>query len=286
MKIPRLYFYLFLCTGLLLAKVPNVAAQLRFWPKKARLKIARVRLDTVKSVLRIKYHLQDPYQRFYKVRLMYYRGGEKPGPVDTMHKVIGDVGSRVKPGNNKEVIWSFLTDNSDFDGQEMVYKIEAIELPKVIKGGPKQALRSLLLPGLGDHLVHGGYVYGWVTVLTGGLLAASPFFYIESRKFQRKHDLREADDPQTHEAYFRKSEQHFYTVLGFLAAGFAVWTTDALIAIIKGFRNQRRATKKRTGKAVASALFRSPKSRVARFSLQPTIDPLLGRGQITLLYKF
>jgi len=119
--------------------------------QKNRARVENIKMDFISNRFEIDYAIVNskPDQRhdieFY---VLDNRGG-----VVFPDSLRGDIGSGISPGRDKKIIWDIYTEYDIVQGNFN---------PKIIldgtgkfgvKGGPSNALLSLLVPGLGDYFV-------------------------------------------------------------------------------------------------------------------------------------
>jgi Family of unknown function (DUF5683) len=162
------------------------------------IKDSEISLNQTDTTIVIPYELKGFKNRYYQTRLFYSnnRGNSFKGPLRALS---GDIGDSLRAGKNKKIAWAFRRDNPYFDGKNISFKIEAVEIPKVATGGPEAALRSLLVPGLGDTKVRNGYNYGWITALTYGCLATGGYLYLRAEQKYKDYKDRLANSTEEHE---------------------------------------------------------------------------------------
>jgi|GEM_PF-2423851 len=240
----RTHFLLCLaCLLLCNLLAPRVEAQ--FWKGlfKNKLEVAlqnnNIVVNQADTTIDIPYTLKGYRNRLYLVKLSYSNnnGTSYKGP---LRSVSGSVGDSIKSGKNQKIAWKFKRDNPYFDGKNISFKLEAIEMPKIATGGSRNALRSILMPGLGDTEVRNGYSYGWIAVGTYAALATGGYFYYKAQQTYKNHRNRIANDAAAHETYFKDAKRFQNISTGFFIAGASVWIGDVLGVYFRGLKNHKR----------------------------------------------
>jgi len=196
-------------------------------------------LDTLENLIRVRYDLKGKNKRAYNINLYYSdnQGNTFRGP---LRSVYGDVGEGFAPGPDKQITWEFKKDNPYFRGKKQVtFRIEAIELPKIGKGGPQHAVKSLLVPGWGDLYVRDGYNYWWITALAYGGVAGGITTHFIAKNAYNKHQNRVADNAPDHRSYLTRAELYNNWSVALLSVGITTWATDVLGVYIKGKKNRK-----------------------------------------------
>lgn len=272
-------------TGFLLPQ--KVYAQIPFLKNKIKLEILSSELNQADTTISIKYSLKAARNRYYSTKLFYSNnnGNSFKGP---LRSVIGDLGDSIKPSSNKSIAWSFRKDNPYFDGQNISFKIEVLEVPKEATGGPENALRSLLVPGLGDGKVRNGYNYSWISVLTYSLLGTGTIFYFDSEKKYKDHQDLVANTEQEHRNIYENAKNSQNLSRGFLIAGVSVWAADVIGVYFKGLKNKRRIQRAKeeaeAEKEDSAFLIQKPTKKLGLPQFIPNTDGQV--SQLSLLWKF
>ncbi len=242
---------------------------------KIEVDVLDTRLDKQDTSIVIQYHLKGSRKRFYKVQLYYSNNGGNSfkGPLRSLK---GDIGDSTKAGKDKTVSWSFRKDNPYFNGERTMFRIDAAEIPKISTGGPENALRSLLVPGLGDTKVRNGYNYGWITALTYVNLGMGTFLHFHAQNKFKDYESRIASTEEEHQALYNQARNRQNLSRGFLIAGGVIWLADVIGVYARGVKNKRR---------IAAAEAQEEEEAT---SYLPIILPSVeqGRGQLSLLWRF
>jgi hypothetical protein len=252
----------FLSLGLMSLWLSFSPVQAQFLKFKNNLKVdfKEIKLETADTTITIRYDLKGFRNRLYNTRLFYSnnRGNSFKGP---LRSISGDIGDSTKIGNDKEVRWSFRRDNPYFDGKNIMFKIEAAEIPKVATGGPSNALRSILMPGLGDVKVRNGYNYGYIAAASYACLGVGTLFYIRSINKQDEHLARVGNGSEEHDNFYKQARTARGLAFGFFAAGAGIWIGDVIGVYFRGLKNKRRiqAEKEKAASENASSSLLRPR---------------------------
>lgn len=282
MKVRVFLVYLFF-TGIACSFSNQATAQL-FFLRKTRLRYKNIALDTAKNALIFTYDLKASKRRYFRINL-FYSANKGKSYKPPLRSLTGNRDS-VKAGKNKKLVWSFYKDNPYFDGQNIVYKIEATELPKIAKGGAVNALRSLALPGWGDANVRNGYHYEWVAVLTYSLLGAGYYFYAQTRRLYDDYNANKPKNQDDFDALFTKVEANNNLSRGFFAAGAVVWLADIAGVYLRGSKNKKRFARKKKPKGEKLSFLQPSQKFRPQIYLLPTVHPRFGNGQVSLFCRF
>lgn len=162
--------------------------------------------------------------------------------VKVPEKLSGDIGNNVEPGLNRRIEWDIFHDDV-----EIAQKLQ----PKIVvngikKGGPKNALYSILIPGLGDYFVkdHKDMIIKpyYRTLFTLGTVGLG-VMALQNREMV----------PMYSEKYDRATNSMKTIVIGterknwlfendaeiFLATGIAMWIGDIVWVYAKGSENEK-----------------------------------------------
>ncbi|WP_299459216.1 hypothetical protein [uncultured Microscilla sp.] len=249
-----------------------------FFSKKAVLKYHKITLDTAKNTITLNFDLQGPANRYYVTRL-YYSSNNARSFKGPLQAVSGDIGDSISVGNNKSVVWSFIKDNPYFSGKNVIFKIESTEIPKQVKGGPRNAFKSLLLPGWGDYKVRNGYHYEWIPTAVFTLLGAGIVFRISADRLYERYDMGDPNSEVAHQRLFQTAQSHNILSQVLLGASAIVWLGDVLGVYLKGRKNLKK-------------YFPKPEEEVKKTAwlmpteIRPSIAQFSGRFQLNILWKF
>ena len=257
----------------------NAEAQIKF-PFSHKITVEFVdspELNKVDTTINLRYNLKGSKKRYYNTKLYYSNNGGNSfkGPLRSIN---GDIGDSTQAGKYKKVSWSFIRDNPYFDGKNIMFKIEAEEVRKIATGGPSNALKSLLVPGLGDTKVRNGYNYGIITAVTYATLGTGIFYHFRARKKFNDYEDRIPNTEAEHQDLFDQAQRSQRVSRGFLIAGGVIWLADVLGVYGKGLKNRRKRLQQEREAAEAEE----------SASLWPQIIPNSdGRiNQITFAWKF
>ena len=272
-QLPKIFIWIFI---FMLLNTEFSQAQV-FYSRPVKVKFLGANLDTATNTIKITYDLRGPKRRYYNLRLLYSNnnGNSFKGPLRSLK---GDFGDSIKVGKGKTADWEFLKDNPYFNGKNIMFRIEAEEIPKIAKAGPENALWSLLLPGLGDLKVRNGYHYEWIAASTYVLLGAGAFFYFKANQELRDYNDRIPNTQSEHERLFRNARTDRNISYGLFIAGGAIWLADIVGVYLRGLKNKRTfAPKKEEG---------DKKTAWLRPLIIPSIDQFTGSNQISFIWRF
>ncbi len=173
-------------------------------------------------------------------------------------KLSGDFGEEVKPGLNKRIEWDVFTDDI-----AIAQKLQ----PKIVvngikKGGSKNALYSMLVPGLGDYFVKDSKSMIFKpylrTVSTLGLIGLGvvanqnretvPIMSIKfvTERYDSNNDgyINNRDDTRTVEKPIIIGQETKYWLFPndkelFLISGITLWVADVIWVFVKGAENEK-----------------------------------------------
>lgn len=242
----------------------------------AEMQNANITLNQTDTTITVPYTLKGYRNRYYAVRLAYSNnsGNSFKGP---LRSVTGDVGDSIRAGKDKKIAWKFKRDNPYFDGKNISFRLDVVEMPKVATGGPRNALRSLLMPGLGDTKVRNSYNYGWIAVGTYASLATGGYFLYRAQQTYKNHKNRLANDAPAHLAYFKDAKRFQNISTVFFITGASVWIGDVIGVYFRGLKNKRKIAREKER-------LEAEKAETSSFRILPHTD---GRsGQVALIWKF
>lgn len=253
-----------------------VQAQI-FYSRPLKVKFLGAKLDTSTNTIAITYDLRGPKKRFYNLKLLYSNnnGNSFKGPLRSLK---GDFGDSIQVGKAKVVTWEFLKDNPYFNGKNIMFRIEAEEVPKIAVAGPESALWSLLMPGLGDLKVRNGYHYEWIAASTYLLLGAGAFFYIKADRELKDYNNRIPNTRDEHVRLFNNARTDRNLSYAFFIAGGAIWLADIVGVYFKGLKNKRKFAPKK--------IEEDKKTSWLRPMLIPNINQYTGSSQLSLIWRF
>lgn len=254
--------------------------------RKLDVKFISTELSPSDTTIEIVYDLVGPKRRFYNTRLYYSNNGGNSfkGPLFSL-KGEGERGDSLKIGPNKSLKWSFKRDNPYFDGKNIMFRLEAEEIPKISNGGPVNALRSLLIPGFGDTKVRNGYNYGWIGFASYASLGTGIYFHFLSRDRYNDYLDRLPNTEDEHRALFNRAQRSQTISRAFFIAGASIWLADVVGVYLRGLKNKRRLAREQAEAEEAEESAFLPKNK---FNFKPSLVPT-SDGQsvgLGLLWKF
>lgn len=200
--------------------------------------VNKVEVDKEQKQIRVNYSLQDPPRIQFKYEtFLYYSKDGMQKEVGPLKKVDGDIGKELLAYPNRLVIWNYIEEDPNFDGLNVQFKMKA--KPTRLWGGPRNALYSVLVPGLGNTKVKEARWWRWglTTFTTYALIGGSVALKNQSNKnytlYQNGQTILEAQN-----LYSKANRQNtLATLLAFSAA--ALWATDIILVIIQGKKNMK-----------------------------------------------
>ncbi|OJJ23536.1 hypothetical protein BKI52_04005 [marine bacterium AO1-C] len=209
--------------------------------KSGKAEILKVALDSQQEKIRIDFNLKASRKARFLVQLFYSKDGGKTfeGP---MKSVLGDAGENITSGKEKKIFWDFLIDDPNFEGKNISFKIKAFLMnpsTKVIpRGGPTNALLSLVAPGVGDMRVRpGGLWYAAITL--GAFSTLGTGLYLRTSA-KNNYDLyQKAQDAQSAQNLLNKANQQNNLSVVLINTAIAIWVVDVALVAWKGFKNQK-----------------------------------------------
>lgn len=218
--------------------------------------------NTRSNMLDIVYDLAEAQHNYfnYAVELYYSLDGGMTfiGPV---RLVRGDVGANVSPGANKSISWDFSIEAPDFTGSNITFslKAKARMRPEYYSkfGGPRNAVWSVLLPGLGDMKVrhYNKYYNLGITAVALGTLGAGVGQRLQANNSFEQY--KKAETSEAANARYNETQQHLQKSTLFFGAALAVWITDVALVAVQGAKNKKmiretfpKANTKKVGLAV------------------------------------
>ena len=203
-----------------------------------KLQILDAVLDEPNNSIEITYDLSGNNQVF-KISLYYSNDGGKTfkGPVD---RVSGDVGVQILPGEAKKIYWNYFYEDEEFTGENLVFNIRATKMD-FLGGtkfmGPKAALYSVIVPGLGDYKVRSGNSYWLLTAGTWGLMGSGLIARSGARKDYDNY-LNAADVASANQS-FQSAENKFKAFKTLNTIAIVIWAADVVGVFIKGNKNEK-----------------------------------------------
>lgn len=187
-----------------------------------------------------------PTKSFYNIGLTFIdRSNKNIIPIS----IGGDI-KKVYPGTGKKIVWKYTDDSYIGDIEtDLKATVKILEsFSTQIKGGPQNAILSMILPGWGDHYVNKvkkstPYL---VSLLYLGAAGYGLYQKMESDKYYKLY-LNATDQNEMDTQYNLASEanKNFVTYAG---AAALIWVIDVISVLNKGSKNAREI-KKRNGLA-------------------------------------
>ena len=173
----------------------------------------------------------------------------------------GDIGTNIKGGINKQIIWDVFNDISDVP-PKLKAKVRITEIKEVF-GGPSNALFSVMVPGLGDWYVKNqkkmilkpyirtAAVYG---ILGYGIYQTIQIPKAKNEYLNPKENPPLTDWKTTNDKNYQIYRNHVNQSIIYTSAGITCWVADVVWVLIKGSSNARQ------NKNLKSTSYFSPKS--------------------------
>jgi len=214
-------------------------------------KVKNVDIDIEKNQIIVNYDLigNDTVNK-HNVELFFI---DDRYSVQLPKKLSGDFGEGVSPGLNKRIVWDVFTDDVII-AQKLQPKIV---VNGIQKGGSKNALYSILVPGLGDYFVKDSKsmiikpyirtistlglvglgiiagqkrteedIWGWVTDWKAGIDQNGNYGIIETTEWQIR-------GYETKNWLFENDKEVF------LISGITLWVADVIWVFLKGTENEK-----------------------------------------------
>lgn len=147
---------------------------------------------------------------------------KKNGELIKSKTVTGDVGDKIKAGNNKKIAW--VPENDSIFLNEMV-SVE-VKAEKYIKSFNKGSmmLLSTAIPGLGQAKISKGRPWWLTGVATYGILAGG---IIEYSKYLKTYDTyRTEEDPLKRSDLFNKTQKQMNISKVLIVSGVTLWAAN------------------------------------------------------------
>ena len=206
----------------------------------------KAEFDSRTGVIKIYYDLMGRYTNAderYTVRAYYSVDSGKVYNQITEVTGESDIGDGIETGTGKIIAWDYFLENPEFDGQNVMFRVEAkwsreFEIRRLESlGKSRSALNAMLLPGWGHAKVTGKKGFWWKTALIYGVTATGLYFTISANnKYDKYQNTSNID-----EALRLYDQSNSQRQLGFalLGAGGAMWLSNIIWVAIKGGKNQK-----------------------------------------------
>jgi hypothetical protein len=176
----------------------------------------------------------------------------------------GDVGASIASGPGKRIEWDMTQDFQQLGSRiTPVIFVDGLSRQYSNTGGPRNALLSLLVPGLGDYFVANHRIMVFKpylrTLSSLGLIALGIYAGNQRYRAEGEYQLFLKPDEWRYEGldrFFEKyveGEMQYYWFKGdqelFIALGATLWLTDVVWVLAKGSNNQKfiRSARKGSG---------------------------------------
>lgn len=210
-------------------------------------KVGGVNLCVKENSIQVNYYLSAyPLNRVYFMKLNII---DDKGNFYSPRSVKGDL-QKVYPGYNKKITWDVLKDTFSLKG-DFQAEVEIVRAYNVkFQDGPRCALASVCLPGLGDYSVYENA--GPLPVLVGaawlGSLSRAGYKYYAFKTYQHKFSKLQTACTNPNSWATREDAENMKQLSQLnltqcrqsLIAAFSIWAIDIAHVAIKGAINQRR----------------------------------------------
>jgi len=220
-------------TGLFVAMVSFFMVSHAFGQKKDA-KPSNIKFTNQNNLLTITYDLPDGGKDvFYTVNLKVVDSSSHliANPVS----LTGDVGRGISGGPHKTIQWAYTKDSVKLS-QRLGIFIDAD--PVIARGGPANALKSLIVPGLGDYYVYGkkGNPAFLITIAAYGCVGYGVYNLLQANNTYSQYE--KATHQTDIDNYFNQATQQRSTGTTFVTIGAVIWGADVLNVLLKGITNQ------------------------------------------------
>jgi hypothetical protein len=190
--------------------------------------VSNVDWSYIGSGIEIQYDLNDCRPDQYYNAKVYF---ESANGVVHPKTLTGDL-YRVSCGRRKTILWDISSDIQQMEGD---YRA-VVKLEKKRIWGSNAALASLVIPGLGDHLlINSGQrqrIKPWkITIAALGLLGAGIAARLEA---DRQYDLYLNDGSETALGTYSKANNLHKISMGLFTLGGSIWLADLIHVFRKG----------------------------------------------------
>ncbi|NJO01539.1 MAG: hypothetical protein HC880_07490 [Bacteroidia bacterium] len=204
--------------------------------------IKPIEVDRLHRRIIVPYSIRDLKETHYQynIQLFYSQdaGASYQGPLE---QVEGHIGPEMLADTQKIIIWHYFRENPRFYGNNVQFKIRAIYEKSVLDlYGPKRALLSVPVPGLGNRFVrHLEKKWHWVYVTAPTTLLVGSAVYLKHRSNQTyQHYLQAQNNAEANRLFDRSVQQNRLAVITG-GIGLSLWVADIVQALYKGTKNQR-----------------------------------------------
>lgn len=154
-----------------------------------------------------------------------------------LNTVAGDIGLDITSGEMKKVVWDVFEDVEKLSGNiKAIVRINSVTKNYM---GPKAAVKSVLIPGLGDRLVKDPRDMiikpYYRTIVTYGFLGYGLYNYIQAEKAYDEYLA--ADYEPDYDRLLKKANDYNHDYYIYTAIGATLWTADIIWVLVKGIQN-------------------------------------------------
>lgn len=176
----------------------------------------------------------------------------------------GDAGTAVTAGLNKTVVWSYKRDGELLEDEIQARVNVKRYLPttaptnsgtnptdgagKLVGGGPKNALLSAALPGLGNVMVQPGHRIRFQPVIAATYIGALVYGFSQKSKSDDEY-ARYLVQPYDRLAtpYYNDANRYHHQYILAVSTAALIWVADVTYTFIKGRKNERQRTAQLSG---------------------------------------
>lgn len=173
-------------------------------------------------------------EALFTVNIEFYK---EPGDLLNSTTLTGDIGTKIKGGNGKKIIWDSRNDGYIIDDNVFV-KVKATSQAQIPV--TSHILKSIIVPGWGDYRICNGnyhFIYG---VSAYGSLGASVLYY-SLASTNRKNYLNSMDIDKRNGFYNAYTRQKTLSYV-FMGTAAAIWAYDIIKVAVKASRMKKSTT--------------------------------------------
>lgn len=192
------------------------------------------------NVLIISYDLvKTGMGELFEINVILIDSGFKKWKLDESNST-GDLGIGISAGVNKNI----RVELNQFAAIKGIRSIEIVSYSYLKLGGPSNALKSMLIPGLGNVYVYDKHIGLPKAVITLGLVGTSALVALSSKLAYDDQILMSEIQIFSKQPYLDKAVEHKKNMNTAIYVGCAIWATDVIWVAIKGYKNERNDKKK------------------------------------------
>jgi hypothetical protein len=174
----------------------------------------------------------------------------------TVRTLAGDAGTAVTSGLNKTVVWAYRRDGETLDDEiQARVSVKRFVPPaspdesgskpgagagRLIGGGPKNALLSAVLPGVGNVMVQPGHRIRFQPVIAAAYIGTLAYGFSQKRKSNEQYArYRQQPYDQLAAPYYNDANRFHHQYLLALGTAAFCWVADVTYTLLKGIRNDK-----------------------------------------------